>query len=149
MKNEECAEMKEKSISEFQFVRYGCFSTHCAHLLLKWDHFQGGGEGVFIYLVGKSPNMLNAMFVLYLSCNKLLSFAKVIISSISYYHLPPALWAGGGTRLPFPCVSYQSTKRGSRWQCIHSVGLRWPPMQPLQSRLNGPKCCHYTQVSLI
>ena len=39
-----------------------------------------------------------------------------------------------------------------RWQRVYGVGLRRPPLEPLQSRLEkprdaGPKRCHYSQTS--
>ena len=32
------------------------------------------------------------------------------------------LWVGAGIHPPFPCVSYEATKRVSRWQCVYKHG---------------------------
>ena len=43
----------------------------------------------------------------------------------------------GDGRIPprFICLSYEATERVCRWQRVYSVGLRRPPLEPLQSRL--------------
>ena len=68
--------------------------------------------------------------------------------------LPPTIIppVGPGTTHPSsPCVSYEATKRESRWQRVYGVGLHRPPVLPLHKlkkpRDAGPKRCHYSQTS--
>ena len=53
-------------------------------------------------------------------------------------------WAEGRIHPPFPCVSYEATKRVSRWQRVYGMVLRWPLVLPVQSRLKRPGCRHKT-----
>ena len=70
----------------------------------------------------------------------------------TYGHPVCSLCTVGGIRPPFPCVSYEVTKRMYRLQRVYSVGLRRLPVEPIQSWLKrprdaGPKRCHNSQTS--
>ena len=59
---------------------------------------------------------------------------------LKIYQKQSPIWVRHRICLPFPCVSYETTKRVSQWQQVYGVGLRRPPVQPLQSRLKRPGC---------
>ena len=85
-----------------------------------------------IYLISK----LNSNFLSMFKNFRLQRYKKYTIYNekdnkpiLSPYY---PLLAGGKICQSFSCVSYEATKRVSRWQHVYGVGLHWPPVHRLK-----------------
>ena len=76
----------------------------------------------------------------YIFINKIWMYEWISSSRDLLETIVHPLWVVGRIRQPFPCVSYEATKRVSQWQRVYGVRLRRTPVQPLQSRVKRSGC---------